>query len=905
MYNYTIAEMVGGTMELPGSPVPENEYTVKAESLDEALVVWCDRTGVEKDSYWQIVCLNTNDPNADITKHLNVTKFSEIRKDVEKCKKCELCIKRHNVVFGEGNTSARILFIGEAPGANEDSQGRPFVGRAGTVLDNMLENIGLQRESISKTKHKAGDIFITNIVKCRPPKNRKPTTEEVEACREYLNRQIDYIDPEIIVCLGKTAASTVLGLDKDMGSLTANAWDYNGKTVIVTYHPASTFYGGGKTDKLLKQFENIKLLINPPAKKQRDPKIKEEDYVPLGSMELLTTDNAAIAVLDVCLRCGIIAFDVETTGLNYKTNHIIGFSIAYTLAGEYKGFYFPLRHKAGVNVNFKKIKPKLKELLENEAITKVCHHAKFEMHMLHNEGIQLLGHEDTLLMVYCIDENRKNKQLKPLAKEFIHPSANYLEEQLQKVIKDIGIDKDCTAEDSINWSDIPSDKMSDYSCNDSLATLILREKLKERFKKDCEVEGTTYCDCVRKTYGRELSLTPVLCRIESIGLKTDLHYFANKAGELTLEMAGLKKKLTDLGGEKFNVNSSVQVSRIITDKLGFTPIKKTLKGATVVDDLTLQEFYDCEWTRALRTFRSLSKVLSTYLIPIMIKSDDESILRTNLHQHRAVNGRLSSSDPNLQNLPKHEKRVLGLDIGAMVRGGFVNWGDEWTTVFADYSQIELRIAACYAEITPLIDIFLEGGDPHSLTAQLMYNKKEVDSEERYFGKTFNFLATYGGGVKAIVTLLLKDQVSIDKAFLTYTDYAYYLSKQFHKAYPQVRIFMKFAERMASEKGWVKNHFSRVRRLPDNMAWMAFQYVVSSSAADVIKESMLKLDDYLLNKQSKMVHQIHDELIFKVHKTEYDEVIPKIRELMEYDGFKVPITVDIETSTTNWLERIEL
>ncbi len=901
MYNYTIAEMVGGTPEVPGALAPENEYSVKAESLDEALTTWCERTGVNKDSYWEICCLSTNDPNADITKQLNVTKFTEIRKEVEKCTKCDLCQKRHNTVFGEGNTSARILFIGEAPGANEDSQGIPFVGKAGNVLDNMLENIGLSRGTLTKS----GDIFITNIVKCRPPKNRKPTQEEIEACREYLDRQIAYIDPKIIVCLGKTAASTLLNLDKDMGSLTANAWDYNGKTVIVTYHPASTFYGGGKTDKLIKQFENIKLLINPPEKKKRDPKIKEEDYVPLGSMALITDTNMAIAVLDVCLRCGIIAFDVETTGLNYKTNHIIGFSVAYTLAGEYKGFYFPLRHKTGGNLDFKKIKPKLKELLENENITKVCHHGKFEMHMLNNEDIELKGFEDTLLMVYCIDENRKNKQLKPLAKEFIHPSANYLEEQLHKIIKDIGIDKDCTAEDAINWSDIPSDKMSDYGCNDSLATLILREKLKERFKADCEVEGTVYRDCVRKTYGRELSITPVLRRIESVGLKTDLHYFANKAGELTLEMANLKKKLNDLGGEKFNVNSSVQVSKIITDKLGFTPIKKTLKGATVVDDLTLQEFYDCEWTRALRTFRTLSKILNTYIIPIMIKSDDNSILQTNLHQHRAVNGRLSSSDPNLQNLPKHEKRVLGLDIGAMVRGGFVNWGEDWTIVFADYAQIELRIGACYAEITPLIDIFLEGGDPHKLTAQLMYGKEDINSEDRYFGKTLNFLSLYGGGVKAIVKLLFKDQVKIDKAFLTYEDFAAYLVKQYHKAYPQIRVFNRFAERITSEKGWVKNHFGRIRRLPATMEWMAFQYVASSSAADVIKDSMLKLDSYLLNKQSKMVHQIHDELIFKVHKDEYDEVIPMIRELMEYKGFKVPITVDIETSTTNWLERTEL
>lgn len=159
-----------------------------------------------------------------------IDKFEELRKEALSCQKCRLCETRTNVVFGDGNPNANILFIGEGPGQNEDLQGVPFVGRGGQLLDKMLEHVGLSRQA---------DLYIANMVKCRPPKNRDPAKDEMAACIGYLKKQIELINPKIIVFLGRVAACALLDPNFKVTKQHGEFFEKDGILMMGTFHPAA------------------------------------------------------------------------------------------------------------------------------------------------------------------------------------------------------------------------------------------------------------------------------------------------------------------------------------------------------------------------------------------------------------------------------------------------------------------------------------------------------------------------------------------------------------------------------------------------------------------------------------------------------------------------------------------
>ncbi len=151
-----------------------------------------------------------------------------LKEDIGECQRCKLSKGRKNIVFGEGNPDADLMFIGEGPGRDEDIQARPFVGDAGKLLANLIVKLGMKRE----------EVYIANIVKCRPPHNRNPEGDEISKCRTYLERQIDIIQPKVIVCLGKVSANAVLEVDTAISKLRGNFFDYHDIPVMSTFHPA-------------------------------------------------------------------------------------------------------------------------------------------------------------------------------------------------------------------------------------------------------------------------------------------------------------------------------------------------------------------------------------------------------------------------------------------------------------------------------------------------------------------------------------------------------------------------------------------------------------------------------------------------------------------------------------------
>lgn len=186
--------------------------------------------------------------------------LNKINEEIKNCELCSLCETRNNTVPGYGKKDANILFIGEAPGFNEDKQGKPFVGRAGKILDRLLEHIGLNRE----------DVFITNIVKCRPPNNRDPTTEEIRICTPHLDKQIEVIKPKVIVALGRHSMKYIFNkfnidergtISQIHGKEYRISTLFGDKTIIPLFHPAVATYSPTKIDVLKKDFETLKKFV--------------------------------------------------------------------------------------------------------------------------------------------------------------------------------------------------------------------------------------------------------------------------------------------------------------------------------------------------------------------------------------------------------------------------------------------------------------------------------------------------------------------------------------------------------------------------------------------------------------------------------------------------------------------
>lgn len=192
--------------------------------------------------------------------------LDEICAQVENCHACSLCETRTNIVFGDGDPHARVLIVGEAPGKNEDLQGKPFVGAAGKFLDELLEEAGLKRE----------EVFIANVLKCRPPSNRNPQADEIEACAPFLREQTQSIDPWIIVTMGNFATQFILRTGTGITRLRGTVQQAGRFVVLPVFHPAAAIYDRSKRDVLLEDFRQVGALVRARMAQEQDKKGSEE-----------------------------------------------------------------------------------------------------------------------------------------------------------------------------------------------------------------------------------------------------------------------------------------------------------------------------------------------------------------------------------------------------------------------------------------------------------------------------------------------------------------------------------------------------------------------------------------------------------------------------------------------------
>jgi DNA polymerase-1 len=578
-------------------------------------------------------------------------------------------------------------------------------------------------------------------------------------------------------------------------------------------------------------------------------------------------------------KADLFAFDTETTSLNYMQADLVGMSFAVE-AGE--AAYLPLTHDymgAPKQLDLEVVMAKIAPLLADENKAKVGQNLKYDKSVLARAGIALNGIAfDTMLESYVLNSVGTRHDMDSLALKYLGHKNISFEEIAGK------------GKAQLTFNQIELEKAAPYAAEDADITLRLHQTLWPMLEKEAELVE------VFKTI--ELPLVSVLSDIERTGVAIDSQMLGQQSIEIATRLSELEKETYEIAGEEFNLSSTKQLQGILFEKLGLPIIKKTPKGAPSTAEEVLQELaHDYPLPKLIIEHRGLAKLKSTYTdkLPKMI---DQSSLRVHTSYHQAVTatGRLSSSDPNLQNIP------IRNGSGRRIRQAFVAAPSK-KIMAADYSQIELRIMAHLSQDKGLLSAFSEGKDVHSATASEVFGVtlEEVTTDMRRKAKAVNFGLIYG-----MSAFGLSRQLDIPRH-----EAQHYMDTYFER-FPGVLEYMEQTRIDAAEKGYVSTLFGRRLYLPDIKARngarrkaaerAAINAPMQGTAADIIKRAMINVANWLATQSSddiKMIMQVHDELVFEINQTKVDEFSDKICQLMsEAAELDVPLVVEADFGD-NW------
>ena len=609
---------------------------------------------------------------------------------------------------------------------------------------------------------------------------------------------------------------------------------------------------------------------SPPAAPGQAPAARR--YVTITDMAELETWIARLELAP------LFAFDTETTDLNVMNAQIVGVSFT-DVVGE--GAYVPLKHEypgAPPQLDRDTVLARLKPLLQDPAHKKVGQNLKYDMSVLVNHGIHLAGIEfDTMLESYVLDSIAARHDMDSLALKYLGHTTIKYEEVAGK------------GKNQINFSEVPVEQASIYAAEDADITLQLHQHLWPRLRQVPMLE--------KLLRDIEMPLVPVLSRIERNGVKIDAAMLRRQSSELGLRMLELEQQAHDLAGQPFNLASPMQIQEILFGKLQLPVLKKTPKGQPSTGEEVLQELaLDYPLPRVILEHRGIAKLKSTYAdkLPEMINARSGRV-HTSYHQAVAATGRLSSSDPNLQNIP------IRTQEGRRIRQAFVPEAG-YVMVSADYSQIELRIMAHLSQDAGLLRAFAQGHDVHRATAAEVFGvaPDQVSDDMRRNAKAINFGLIYG-----MSAFGLAQQLKIDRSAAQE-----YIALYFAR-YPGVKEFMDRTRAQAHTLGYVETVFGRRLYLPEINASnqqrrqyaerTAINAPMQGTAADLIKLAMLAVDAWIRTSGDdvKMIMQVHDELVFEVQAAGVDAAKEHIRQCMTgVAQLSVPLVVDIGVGH-NW------
>ncbi len=575
----------------------------------------------------------------------------------------------------------------------------------------------------------------------------------------------------------------------------------------------------------------------------------------------------------------LFAFDTETTSLVYLDARIVGVSFAVK-PGE--AAYLPLNHDypgAPEQLDFDEVMQDLKPLLEDPTKLKVGQNLKYDRHVLLNHGIDLKGiAHDTMLESYVLDSTATRHDMDSLAKKYLDRDTIHFEDIAGK------------GKNQLTFNQIGIEKAATYAAEDADITLQLHHVLWPQMQA---------IPSLVKVYSElEMPLLPVLNTLERNGVNIDIWMLQQQSDDMARQIAELEKQAHEAAGQTFNLGSTKQLQEILYDKQNLPVKKKTPKGAPSTAEEVLQELADegYELPQIIMQYRGLSKLKSTYTdkLPLMVNKATGRV-HTSYHQAVTATGRLSSSDPNLQNIP------IRSENGRRIREAFVA-SEGYVLLAADYSQIELRIMAHLSGDESLLQAFAKGEDIHRHTASEIFGLSldEVSNDQRRSAKAINFGLIYGMSAHG-----LSKQLGIDRA-----QAADYMNTYFER-YPGVRDYMDNTREQAKQQGYVETIFGRRLYLPEinSKNGMRRQYAertainapMQGSAADIIKRAMIDIHSWLCEADTgiRMIMQVHDELVFEVPKDQLDMAKTSIEQfMMNAADLKVPLEVGLGTGD-NW------
>jgi DNA polymerase-1 len=617
-------------------------------------------------------------------------------------------------------------------------------------------------------------------------------------------------------------------------------------------------------------------------KNEKKENIKDAEPINNKNYHLIQNLNEIDEWINEAEEIGEISVDTETDSLDPHQANLVGISLSTKIG---KACYIPVGHKSKRCLNKKDVLKKIKPLLEDPSIKKIGQNIKFDFIIFYMNGIILNSMEDTMLMSYVLDAGKNRHNMDTLSE--IH--LNHKPIKFKELVG--------TGKKEINFSEVEIDKAKDYAAEDADVTYRLYKKFYKSLKSE-------KLNNIYEIF--EKPLIKILAFMEIEGIKVDNKFLNTLSLKFEKKIEKIQKDIFKISKKEFNIASPKQLGEIIYNDLKIAGLKKTKKGsfatsASVLEDLA---FKGHEFAKLVLDWRQLSKLKNTYSdsLPGHLNPNTKRV-HTSFLLAATTTGRLASSDPNLQNIP------IKTEDGRDIRKAFIAEKDN-VLISADYNQIEMRILADLADVKELKKAFKNNEDIHSLTASQIFNIdiKKVDKDQRRKAKAINFGIIYG-----ISQYGLAKQINVSN----------YEAEEFLNAYfakfPEIKIYMDNTIKFCRKSGYVNNIFGRrshfnsindknfnVRNFQERAAINA---PIQGSASEIMRLAMIRIDKKLEEEKSiksKMLLQIHDELIFEVKKSEIKKMMKIIKDEMisvansDYHSFSIPLTVDIN-SGNNWGE----
>lgn len=727
-----------------------------------------------------------------------------------------------------------VMFLGEAPGAQEDTQGKPFVGESGELLRQIIEEMGLQ-----------DDCFISNAVRCRPPENRNPTAKEIRVCHQYLVAEIQRVKPQHIVVLGGFAIRALTGEDRVVVSAKrgVRSWEYLGIPVIATYHPAAVLYNKKYLSPLC---EDLNRLVS--REYVRPQKVKWTYHKKVTPKLLYSS----------------MAFDLETSQLSpYKPGGRIlcvswcGKDHVSRVSRDTSGFVTSLEART----------PAL-----------VGQNVKFDLSWLREKhGYVHAGSlDDTMVAAHIENENQ------PLGLKWLASHYTGYGDYAQDVIAYRNNEK---------LEELPEKQLFEYCAYDSAACWILLSYLLQKVKD----QG------LMALYRQQMRIVAALVTIQSRGFQLDRSRIGAMEIEMTTALRRLEKAIHRCVPKDVVISSNKQLALALYEHLGYVCKKRTQTGALSVDKEALEFIEDdlptgftARKSHGLITniieYRKMSKLLGTYLKGALKNTDANERVHPSYNPTGTKTGRLSSSDPNQQNIPR-EKNAPIKQIYVAPSGRAL--------VHADYSQIELRVMAWASRDAAMLDVYSRGRDLHTETARAIL-KKDPTEEERSHAKTVNFMVLFGGGARRLSRLTGNTELWAQR----------YL-RDWQATYPGILDWKRQIKRELLSQGWVSNAFGRRRRLAldfargpiayDQMLRQACNHPIQGTAGEICNMAMVLVDDKLreLLPDDWVYGAVHDQVLVECKWKDRKRVAAIMRQIMEdvnsvVRAFGHKIDIDVPT-----------